>query len=71
MRAILLGALLGACSISSAIAAGQIPIVDGIIGGVPADASKHVAQDSTITTQAVAGTLRVTENSGVCGMFTI
>lgn len=49
---------------------GQVPIVDGVIGGVPS--TPHALEDSVIeSTSASAptpGKLRVTENSGICGM---
>ncbi|KAI0075950.1 serine carboxypeptidase [Panus rudis PR-1116 ss-1] len=69
-----LSALLGlAVFLPSALAAtSQIPVVDGVIGGVPAEAA--VAADVDITSfhedvaaaPAATGQLRVTENSGVC-----
>jgi len=46
--------------------AGQIPVVDGVLGGVPLTASvppKTLISEGT----AVAGALRIVENSGVCG----
>ncbi|KAF9045221.1 alpha/beta-hydrolase [Panaeolus papilionaceus] len=56
-----------ALTISSAFA-GQVPIVDGVLGGVPTGAS--VSRETTrkpITIAATTpGALRVTENSGVC-----
>ena len=49
--------------------AGQIPVVEGVLGGVPSTASvppglKNLKSDGkTVTAEA----LRVVENSGVCG----
>ncbi|KAL0566430.1 hypothetical protein V5O48_012347 [Marasmius crinis-equi] len=48
---------------------GQIPVVDGVIGGVPGPETSFVQQADSVrlTTQATTpGALRVTENSGVC-----
>ncbi|GJE86462.1 carboxypeptidase [Phanerochaete sordida] len=61
---------LGALSVLAASAlhtlARQIPIVDGVIGGVPSsDTPVHV--DTTLSSAATTpGKLRVVENSGVC-----
>jgi hypothetical protein len=51
--------------------AGQIPVVDGVIGGVPATGPSPDPRPATrpSTAAAAAGSLRVTENSGVCGEF--
>lgn len=52
------------------LASGQVPIVDGVIGGVPGPES-HFSQLleasmlANITT--TPGKLRVVENSGICG----
>lgn len=50
---------------------GQIPIVDGIIGGVPstsAPSEDFLTQGPGVGASApTPGKLRVTENSGVCG----
>ena len=47
----------------------QIPVVDGVIGGVPSSSSPPHA-DSVVsqatTPKTTPGKLRVTENSGVC-----
>jgi hypothetical protein len=67
-----LGAVLGACYVASVAAKGaQIPVVDGVIGGVPVKSTAKDAQvEEDVTTQATTpGALRVTENSGVCGML--
>lgn len=48
----------------------RVPVIDGIMGGVPALASrtaKFKAAVSTTPTDPVAGSLRVVENSGICG----
>ncbi|THH27354.1 hypothetical protein EUX98_g6827 [Antrodiella citrinella] len=50
------------------VLARQIPIVDGVIGGVPKNAPTQIHTDAETTTPAATtpGKLRVTENSGVC-----
>ncbi|KAF8591653.1 serine carboxypeptidase [Ramaria rubella] len=51
------------------VIAGQIPVVDGVLGGVRSKtgAPKSAAQSSPLTSFATTpGKLRVTENSGVC-----
>ena len=50
--------------------AGQIPVVDGVIGGVPSPTSKFaellaIPQVANVVT--TPGKLRVVENSGICG----
>jgi hypothetical protein len=48
--------------------AGEVPVVDGVVGGVPKSTTSHTRLGSKPPTAAVAvGSLRVTENSGVCG----
>lgn len=49
--------------------AGQIPVVEGVIGDVPSDSiAVHKGSAAVITTPAATtpGKLRVKENSGVC-----
>lgn len=62
----LLAALL-AIPVSGALG-GQIPSINGIVGGVPkASAPKpSVGGPSKSNSTVTAGALRVTENSGVC-----
>ena len=54
------------------ISGGQIPVVDGVIGGVPSP-SAHDFKDlagsvsGNVSTPPTPGKLRVVENSGVCG----
>lgn len=52
------------------VLAGQIPIVDGVIGGVPkaTNALEDSVIESTSASAPTPGKLRVTENSGICGM---
>lgn len=46
---------------------GQIPSINGIVGGVSeASAQPSVVSPSIQNSTATAGALRVTENSGVC-----
>lgn len=66
----LLGLGLGALHASS-VSAGQVPVVDGVIGGVRTSDStaknlEALASDVRSTTPT-PGALRVTENSGICG----
>lgn len=63
-------ALLLASWAVSICSAGQIPVVDGVIGGVGANAKHtnvtalpHASKDLAST----PGKLRIVENSGVCG----
>ena len=54
---------------ASEVLAGQIPVVDGVIGGRrAAKAAEMTAKVQDLHTDAtiVPGALRVTENSGVC-----
>jgi hypothetical protein len=45
----------------------QIPVVDGVIGGVPTF-KDDVKPESANTSAVTPGKLRFVENSGVCGM---
>ncbi|KAH8829056.1 serine carboxypeptidase [Flagelloscypha sp. PMI_526] len=58
-------ALLGAAR--TVLARGQVPVVDGVIGGI-LNASSTVSFAASIQPDAArkAGSLRITENSGVC-----
>jgi hypothetical protein len=55
------------------ISGGQVPIVDGVIGGVPSPeackfkAPKEAFSNNALPTVPTPGKLRVVENSGVCG----
>ncbi|KIP01841.1 hypothetical protein PHLGIDRAFT_131081 [Phlebiopsis gigantea 11061_1 CR5-6] len=61
----LLKALVALSALSAQAFARQIPVVDGVVGGVRTSPSVHV--DATSSTAATTpGKLRVTENSGVC-----
>lgn len=52
---------------ASGVLAGQIPVVDGVIGGRRAVKTPQVkAESSHVDVTIVPGALRVTENSGVC-----
>ncbi|CAL1708590.1 unnamed protein product [Somion occarium] len=49
------------------VLAGQVPVVDGIIGGVPQNITETLHEEATaIPAATTPGKLRVTENSGVC-----
>jgi hypothetical protein len=47
---------------------GQIPVVDGVLGGVSQDIPIRLETTPRPAQVDAAGQLRVTENSGVCGM---
>lgn len=51
----------------------QVPVIDGVIGGVPTSAfssgpSRIVEDVAQVSGAPVAGKMRFIENSGVCGM---
>ena len=51
---------------------GQIPVVDGVIGGVPGPDSNFVellAIPQVADVVTTPGKLRVVENSGICGLY--
>lgn len=50
-----------------AVLGGQVPVIDGVYGGVPSTLPKTLTATKASTAAAAAGSLRVTENSGVCG----
>jgi hypothetical protein len=52
--------------------AGQIPVIDGVVGGVRSSKeTTNKFKSATLNSTAVTpGALRYTENSGICGMFT-
>jgi hypothetical protein len=52
---------------SSVIASRQVPVVDGIIGGVPSSSGTAKSAAPLTSLVTTPGKLRVTENSGVCG----
>lgn len=64
-------------ALPSAVLAGQVPVINGIIGDVPKGATKTAkvkeafvkasSASSAISSKPTAGSLRVVENSGVCG----
>lgn len=57
-------------SLALTVIAGQIPVIDGVIGGVPSPSRSQLdgsaAKPKTSGTP-VAGKMRYVENSGVCG----
>jgi hypothetical protein len=65
----LLGSTLFAIfSLPALINGGQIPVLDGVVGGVPSPGAhdfKNLAEAAS--TPRSPGKLRVVENSGVCG----
>jgi hypothetical protein len=70
MRALyLINLLLVFCSTLVDAAGSQFPVVNGVIGGVPTTASKNPeeATSELVIEANTPGTLRVTENSGICG----
>ncbi len=48
------------------VTARQIPVVDGVIGGVPTTPRFHEANAAVSPAATTPGKLRVVENSGVC-----
>ena len=46
---------------------GQVPVVDGVTGGVPYGAHDYTNPAGVTSTPLTPGKLRVVENSGVCG----
>ena len=65
-------ALSTVASLTLLASAGQIPVVDGVIGGVPSstspeDASRIVEDVVQVSGTPVAGKMRFITNSGVCG----
>ncbi|KZV62252.1 serine carboxypeptidase [Peniophora sp. CONT] len=79
MRSLGLSALLTVVlALPSAVLAGQVPVINGIIGDVPDGATKTAkfkeavvkqkasTLSSAISSKPTAGALRVVENSGVC-----
>jgi hypothetical protein len=51
--------------------AGQVPVVDGVLGGVPKVAKLAPVVEELTTMATTPGQLRVIENSGVCGMINL
>lgn len=43
----------------------QIPVVDGVLGGVPNSSNSYIAAE-LVPAATTPGKLRVTENSGIC-----
>lgn len=67
MRFLALAALLASVHVSCVLG-GQIPVVDGVLGGVPTRTlSKRFKEPSSAATTPTPGKLRVVENSGICG----
>lgn len=53
---------------------GQVPVVDGVIGGVPhlsvsQKAANLLAEPLRVTNTTTPGKLRFVENSGICGIY--
>lgn len=50
----------------------QVPIIDGVIGGIPKiPPTASIKPQLKTNVQTTPGKLRVVENSGVCGMFSL
>jgi hypothetical protein len=63
-------ALLAALPLTT-VWAGQVPHVNGVLGGVPEGVNRKVAvrlPDASSKLATTPGKLRAVENSGVCGM---
>lgn len=54
-------------SLISLAVAKQIPLVDGVIGGVP-NANSNIKTETVSSAAVTPGKLRFVEDSGVCGM---
>ena len=65
-----LNALVGilATQLVSGVFSGQVPTVNGVLGGVPSDPDKRSITDISLraTSPRTPGKLRITENSGIC-----
>lgn len=49
---------------------GQIPVVGGLLGGVPTPSPAAAKRPQSLqTTVTTPGKLRLVENSGICGKF--
>jgi hypothetical protein len=55
-------------SVLAAKSAGQIPIREGVIGGVTTTRSTTVKEETLQPLATTPGALRVVENSGICGL---
>jgi hypothetical protein len=69
---LLCSTLVGIFALPALINGGQIPVVDGVIGGVPSPGAhtfKNLAGavSGNASTPPTPGKLRVVEKSGVCG----
>ncbi|KIM72376.1 hypothetical protein PILCRDRAFT_81931 [Piloderma croceum F 1598] len=66
----LLNALVGilATQLASGVFGGQIPTVNGVLGGVPSDPATRSITDISLRAASARtpGKLRITENSGIC-----
>ena len=69
MRALLISCLTAIISLdASFVLGGQIPVVGGVLGGVPTTVAETIKKADTLTPAATTpGKLRVVENSGICG----
>jgi len=68
--AMLLPILFLSCVIPQTVLSGQIPVIDGVIGGVRTaqKATDHMKPTLLQSSAVTPGKLRYKENSGVCGM---
>lgn len=54
-------------ALASVVYAGsQIPVVDGVTGGIPSSPSSSTSSKQKIESAKTVGELRLTENSGIC-----
>jgi hypothetical protein len=73
----ILRAALALLALTPLVLGGQIPVVEGVLGGVPSrvqsgaqlDAVRAQTKEKLSTEANTPGKLRLVENSGVCGMF--
>lgn len=52
----------------SSVLCGQVPVVGGLVGGVPQRSQTYTSPSRLVASNVTAGKLRFVENSGICGM---
>ena len=67
MRALYLLTFLASVPFFTGVHAGQVPVVNGVIGGVPNTTSSSTRPTTFSAASVAAGGLRIVENSGICG----
>lgn len=54
--------------LAPSVLGGQVPVVGGVLGGVPSTKLASFKQAAT-SANTTPGKLRIVENSGICGLF--